>query len=285
MQKAPVVVVTGASSGIGEAIAREYARRGARLVLLARRRERLEELARECPAGALALACDVTDDGDVERAFAAALREFGRIDVVVANAGIAVSGSVERLSMAEYRRQLETNVYGVLRAAKAAIGPLRSTRGRLAIVGSVNGYVSLPGYSAYSMSKFAARALAESLGAELAIDGVSVTHVAPGFVASEIRKTDRTGRVRDGAKDPIPAFLTMSAERAARDIVRGIEARKPEIVVTNHGKVFTFLERHAPRFVHGVLRLAAPRIMLSADRGGRAPAKDGTSRPDTSKLN
>src|SRR5262249_11416949 len=111
-----VVFITGASSGIGAALAREFAKPGASLVLAARRTDRLEKLASELGRNgrrAIALACDVTRDGDLERAAAAVRDAFGRIDVVVANAGFSVVGTFERLTLDDYRRQFETNVFGV----------------------------------------------------------------------------------------------------------------------------------------------------------------------------
>src|SRR5262249_55599175 len=185
------VLITGASSGIGAALARECASKGAALVLTARRLDRLEALCREIEAmgrQALAVPCDVTVDGDLERVASAARQRFGRIDVVVANAGFGVVGPVERLTLADYRRQLETNVFGVLRTIHATLGDLRAARGRLVVIGSVSGHIATPGASAYAMSKFAVRALAEALGHELAGDGVSVTLVSPGFVESDIRR-------------------------------------------------------------------------------------------------
>ena len=158
-----VVLITGASSGIGAALAREFARQGADLALLARREDRLRGLAREIEAGghrALALAADVTIDGDVERAVLATRTAFGRIDVAIANAGFGVVGPVERLALDDYRRQFETNVFGVLRTVQATLPSLKATRGRLAILGSVAGYIATPGSSPYSMSKFAVRGLA-----------------------------------------------------------------------------------------------------------------------------
>ena len=123
------VLITGASSGIGAALAREYDKRGARVALLARRTDKLAEVARKVP-GAVPIACDVTDDASVQRAVREALAAFGDLDVVVANAGIGIMGSVEELSIDDYRRQFETNVFGVLRTAKASLGTLKRTSGR-----------------------------------------------------------------------------------------------------------------------------------------------------------
>src|SRR5438477_55079 len=239
------------------AVAREFARQGADLVLTARRADRLTALADEIERGgrrALALTADVTVDGDLERAVGQARAKLGRLDVVVANAGFGVVGPVERLALDDYRRQFETNVFGVLRTVHATLAELKASRGRLVILGSVTGYIATPGSSPYAMSKFAVRALAEALGHELAPAGVSVTLVSPGFVESEIRRVDNSGRLQSAAREPIPAWLIMPAERAARQIVRAIGRRRREIVVTGHGKVAVFVQRHAPAVVSAVVR-------------------------------
>ena len=137
------VLVTGASSGIGAAVARELALHGANLVLAARRRERIEALAAELGARvrAVPVEVDVTRDGSVEQAVAVAERELGGLDVAIANAGFAVTGRVDRLGLDDYRRQLETNVFGVLRTIYAALPALKRARGQLAVMGSVAGHV------------------------------------------------------------------------------------------------------------------------------------------------
>ena len=251
-----VVWITGASSGIGEALAREFARQGAILVLSARRTDRLEALARELsPDGARALAfpCDVTRDGDCEAAVKRAVEVFGRLDVAVANAGFGVVGSVSRLELEDYRRQLETNLFGVLRTVKAAIPELKRTKGRIAVMGSVNGYVALEGNSPYGVSKFAVRALCDSLRFELAHFGISVTHIAPGFVESEIRQVDNQGRHNGSARDPVPAWLVCPTAPAARAMVKAIVARRGERVVTGHGQAAVFMVRHFPRLFRFIL--------------------------------
>jgi short-subunit dehydrogenase len=251
------VFITGASSGIGAGLAREFARCGADVVLAARRVERLEVLAAEIRHGgrrALAIGCDVTRDGDVERALAAARTAFGRVDVVVANAGFGVVGDVERLTLDDYRRQFETNVFGVLRTVWAALDDVKRARGRIAIIGSVSGHLATPGSSPYAMSKFAVRALAEALGHELAQQGVSVTLISPGFVESEIRRVDNSGRLREAAPDPIASWLVMPTERAARQIVDAIARRRREAVITGHGRATVFLNRHAPWLIAALIR-------------------------------
>jgi short-subunit dehydrogenase len=252
-----VVFITGASSGIGAALAREFARQGADLVLLGRRAARLTALAGELERGgrrALAVTADVTVDGDLEKAVVQARAVFGRLDVVVANAGFGVVGPVERLGLADYRRQFETNVFGVLRTVHATLAVLKASRGRLAIIGSVAGYVATPGSSPYSMSKFAVRALAEALGHELAPAGVSVTLISPGYVDSEIRRVDNHGRLQTDAPEPVPAWLVVPASRAARQIVRAVARRRREAVITGHGKIAVFTQRHAPWLVARFMR-------------------------------
>ena len=250
------VLITGASSGIGAALARELAREGARLVLMARRRERLDALCAElAPAEAVVHVGDVTRRADLDAAVALAVERYGRLDVAVAIAGFGVVGPLEKLGIEDYRRQFETNVFAAIETSKACLAVLKKSHSRLVLIGSVAGYISTPNASPYAMSKFAVRAFAEALRPELAPQGVSVTLISPGFVTSEIRQVDNRGGWHPKAKDPLPTWLPMPAEVAARKIVSAIYRRRREAVITFHGKVLVWLARFAP----WVLRLAMRR--------------------------
>jgi len=245
-------LITGASSGIGAALAMEIARRGGDVALAARREERLKSLSdeiRQMGRRALALTCDVTRNGDLEKAAQETRDEFGRIDCVVANAGFGVIGGFDRLSLEDFRRQFETNVFGVLRTIQATRNDLIASAGCLAIIGSVNGYIAQPGLSAYAMSKFALLALADSLRYELKSHGVAVLHIAPGFIDTEIRKVDNKGIYHPEARDRVPVRLRMPAEEAARQIADAILKRQSNLVITGLGKLSVFLQRHFPALV------------------------------------
>src|SRR5215470_7892592 len=247
-----VVLITGASSGIGEALAREFVYHGAAVALAARRTDRVERLAEEIRAKrgrALAITCDVTKDGDLERAVNETKAALGPVNIAVANAGFGVVGAFERLELEDHRRQFETNVFGVLRTAYATLPELLRTRGCFVIIGSVSGHIGMPGTSSYSMSKFAVRGLAQSLRHELAGRGVGVVLISPGYVASELFQVDNRGRLHPEATDAVPRVLRMPAERAARQIVAAIARRRPEVVITGHGKAAVFLQRHVPWLV------------------------------------
>jgi short-subunit dehydrogenase len=268
------VLITGASSGIGAALAREYARRGRPVALLARRTERLSRLAaalREQGATVAVHTGDVTCDGDVGRCVQTLLAEGWRIDTVIANAGFTVTGALPQLSMSDYRRQFETNVFGVLRTVYESLPALRESRGRLVIMGSIAGHVAAPGASAYAMSKFAVRALAESLRGDLRGEGIAVTLISPGFIDSDIRRTDNRGQVRNEAPDPLPHWVRMRTARAARLMARGIAAGRDEIIITLHGKVLVWTARHFPWMVRALARHFVRWRKAAASRRSVAP--------------
>lgn len=267
----PRVVITGASAGIGEALAREYASQGASVALLARRGDKISMLARELMSWGgrtLAIPCDVREQSSLEGALGQVEREWGGVDIVIANAGFAVLGSVEELTMEDFRRQFETNVWGALGTAKAAIPHLKKTRGRLALVGSVKGTIAVPGGAAYAMSKFAVKALALSLEGELRPHGVSVTHLAPGYVETEFRNVDNDGQYRDRKVDQekMPAWMKMSARNCARIMRRAIEQRRFECVITGHGKFLVAFFRHFPGTFRWLLRRSGVTARPSAGK-------------------
>ena len=256
--KNKVVLITGASAGIGAALAQEFGLQEANLVLLARRRERLEAIAKTIdPTGerVLTVKGDVTQDGDLERAVAAAKDKFGKIDIAIANAGWSLKGNLEQLNLDDYRRQWETNLFGVLRTIYATLDELKKTRGRLVIISSVKSYIALAGDSPYATSKFALRALCQSLSRELAHDGVSVTHVCPGYVATEIRRVDEQGVFQESIEDSISPLLLRSATATAKQIIKAIANRRSEQVLTSYGKLVVLLQRHAPWLVSGLISL------------------------------
>jgi len=260
------VLITGASSGIGEELARQLGQAGAKLTLAARRKERLEELAQRITAAGkarpLVVKCDVTQDEDLQSAVSETVRQWGKLDVVIANAGFGVVGPLKKLSVEDYGRQFETNVFGVLRTIYAALPEIEKNKGNIVIIGSVSGWTSSPGASPYTMSKFAVRALANSITPELGLSGVKVTLISPGFVASEIRRVDNQGELHEDAKEPIPAWLVVRTDKAVGEILRAVAKGKQEAIITGHGKALVFLARFMP----WVLRLAGRR--MAAGRGG-----------------
>jgi short-subunit dehydrogenase len=268
------VLITGASSGIGEELAWQLGQAGAQLTLASRRKELLEKLAKRiADAGKptpLVVQCDVTQDGDLQKAVVETVRQSGKLDVAIANAGFGVVGPLKKLSVEDYRRQFETNVFGLLRTIYAALPEIEKNKGNIAIIGSVSGWAATPGASPYNMSKFAARALANAITPELRLAGVKVTLISPGFVRSDIRRVDNQGQFHEHAKEPMPSWLVMPTDEAVRQILSAIAKGKREAIITGHGKALVFLERFMPWAIRAFSR------KIAAGRGGyRSEPKTG----------
>ena len=190
----PVFLITGASSGIGAATALQAAQDGYRLVLAARSEEKLQALAEKVggPERAIAVRCDVTEWEDQQAMVARALEAFGRLDVAFANAGFGAPRGFEKSTVEHWRAMVLTNVYGAALTIRAAIGPLRESRGHLLLTSSVAGRRALPG-SLYSATKHAVTAMGEAARQELDGSGVRVTIIEPGMVDTPFFDNPVTG--------------------------------------------------------------------------------------------
>jgi NADP-dependent 3-hydroxy acid dehydrogenase YdfG len=179
----PVFLITGASSGIGEATARRAAREGYRLVLAARSEDKLAELARDLGGDerAIAVRCDVTEWDDQQRMVAAALERFGQLDVVFANAGFGAPRGFQESTVEHWRSMVLTNVYGAALTIRASLPPLYESKGNALLTGSVAGRRALPG-SLYSCTKWAVTAMGEALRQEVDGSGIRVSLIEPGTV-------------------------------------------------------------------------------------------------------
>jgi len=248
-----VVWITGGGSGIGRALALAFASEGATVAVSGRREERLQEVVQELEAhGAkgLAVRCDVADEASVAETVQKVVRTFGGLDVAVANAGFSVAGRIEKLSAADWRRQLDVNVIGAAMTARYALPHLRKRKGRMVLVGSVSSMLSTPGFGAYSASKYAVRAIGQALAVELHGSGVTCTTIHPGYIESEIAQVDNQGRFDSSREDRRPKNLMWPTDRAARVMVGAIARRKREYTFTGHGKAGAFAGRHMPSLVH-----------------------------------
>jgi NADP-dependent 3-hydroxy acid dehydrogenase YdfG len=181
MSEKKVWFITGTSSGFGRILAEAVLAKGERVVATARKPEVLRDLIEKYPETARALKLDVTNLEDVKSAIAETVKEFGRIDVLVNNAGYALAGAIEETSNEQIRQQFDTNLFGVLNVTRAALPVLREQKsGHIVNIGSVVGFTAFPSLGYYSATKFALEAVSEALAAEVAAHGIKVTIVEPG---------------------------------------------------------------------------------------------------------
>jgi NAD(P)-dependent dehydrogenase (short-subunit alcohol dehydrogenase family) len=203
-------LITGCSSGFGEALARHVLASGDRAIITARKRESVEDLVRGHAGGALPLALDVTDLSSVSAGVNEAVRWAGQLDVLVNNAGYAVVGAIEELSDDEVRRQFDTNVFGMWSMIRAALPAMRAQRvGHIINISSgISGFVASPGVGAYAATKHAVEALTEALAAEVEPLGIHVTAIEPGSF-----RTQWAGRSMMRAKTQIDAYVQTVGRR------------------------------------------------------------------------
>ena len=258
MTEIKTVLITGASSGIGKALAFEFAARGKNLVLLARRADLLSQIKtaiiEKFPVAVHIITVDVTSIDALQHAITAVTAESGNIDTVIANAGFGVLGHVADLTTADFKRQFDVNVFGVLNTFYATLANLRATKGRLCLIGSTQSYLTTPNATAYCMSKYALRSLAEGLYSELSAEGIAVTLINPGLIKTDIRRTNNFGVFHEHNKDNAPDFLMMNVEVAARKIANAIQARKRERAVTFHSQLGIWVARFLPGLLAFVFR-------------------------------
>ncbi|MFA5328752.1 MAG: SDR family oxidoreductase [Prolixibacteraceae bacterium] len=243
-----VVIITGASSGIGRALAKEFAGKGAKLSLGARRTELLEELKSELPQTEILISkTDVSEEADCRNLIEETVRHFGQIDVLINNAGISMRALFEDLDLKVIRQLMDVNFYGTVYCSKYALPYLLKSKGSLIGVISIAGYVGLPGRTGYSASKFAIRGFLDTLRIENLKKGLHVLVAAPGFTASEVRKVALSNDGTQQGETPRDESKMMTAEECAGHIVKAVEKRKRELILTfTEGKLTVFLGKFFP---------------------------------------
>ncbi|MBA4136819.1 MAG: hypothetical protein C0518_05835 [Opitutus sp.] len=271
-----VVIITGASSGIGEATARRLARGGARIVISARRQDRLDALARELdPTGAnvFAIAGDVTNETDRQRLVRATLEKFSRIDALVNNAGYGTRGPVEIVPVDAIRKNFETNVFSLIALTQLVAPHLRAQRsGTIVNIGSVAGRIARPLSSIYDSTKHALEALTDGLRGELKPFGVRVTLIRPGYIVTEFVEAANAASDKylenAGPYEPFMAGFRLGYQKLRRvaghpdDIARLVQHAltcanpAPRYAAPFHAKAFLFLKWILPgRVLERITRL------------------------------
>jgi len=269
------IVITGGGSGLGRALALEYARAGWRVAVLDRNREAAEEVAREVEdAGgkSLALACDVTNAAAVAHAATAIGRGWHGVDVLVNNAGIAGSGTVVDTPEEDWRRIMEVNLFGMVAVCRAFLpGLIRAGSGHIVNIASAAGFVSAPGMAAYNVSKAGVISLSESLRVELAPHRIGVSVACPSFFRTKLlddfsgSEESRQFALRLMEKSPL------TAEDVARQIRRGVRKREFMLVPHADARRILVLKRFAPElFFAAVKKGAAGFLRAQAARSSKA---------------
>ena len=246
-------IITGASSGIGRAIARELARQGAAVVVTARREERLRELLAEIESAggkAAMVVGDVTDPNVRQAAIDCVQSRFGGLDILVNNAGVGAMGLFEDADPQRLRRIMEVNFFALVEMTRLALPLLKQgNRPILVNVSSILGHRGVPYNSEYSASKFAVQGFSEAIRTEFGLRGIDVLVVSPGTTETEF-----FDRVLEKTSEPAwPEHAPVTAAEVARQTVRAIRLGRHEIVPYTWGKVLLWLNRLSPRLVDGLM--------------------------------
>ncbi|RLD35380.1 MAG: short chain dehydrogenase, partial [Bacteroidetes bacterium] len=236
--KDKVVIITGASSGIGKALAFEFSGKGAKCVLGARSHEKLAEIAEEIKlkGGEVAFAqTDVSVESDCKNLVLTAVEQFGKVDILINNAGISMRALFKDVDLEVIRRLMDVNFWGTVYCTKYALPYILEQKGSIVGVSSIGGIKGLPGRTGYSASKSAMGGLLECIRTEHLKEGLHVLVAYPGFTASNIRNTALAADGSQQGETPRDEQKMMSAEEVAQHIYRAVQKRKSTIVLTFEG--------------------------------------------------
>lgn len=248
-----VVIITGASSGIGLACAKEYASRGAAVSICARSADKLEEIKNELQSAGhriLVTPADVSKEEDCKRLIENTVKEFGKIDILINNAGISMRALFVDVDLAVMHKLMDVNFWGTVYCTKYALPYILQQKGSVVGVTSIAGFIGLPGRVGYSASKFAINGFLETIRVENLKTGLHVMVAAPGFTASNVRKAALTADGSAQGETPRHEEDMMSAEEVAVHMVKAINRRKRTLVLTFvEGKLTVFLRKWLPSLV------------------------------------
>jgi dehydrogenase/reductase SDR family protein 7B len=247
--KDKVVVITGGSSGIGRALAEEFGKNGAKILITGRNKTDLDRAVVELNGKGIQIAgfiADASVEEDNKRMAGEALRLFGKIDILINNAGITMRALFEDVDMAVVRKVMDINFYGVLYATQACLSEIIKNKGSVVGISSIAGFRGLPGRTGYSASKFALNGFLEVLRTEMLYRGVHVLTASPGFTASNIRNRALT---KDGSvqgESPRDENKMMTAEECAAHIYKATLKRKNFLILTAQGKLVVWINKWFP---------------------------------------
>lgn len=254
--KNKIVVITGASSGIGKACAHEFASRGAKLVLSARSGDKLNQLAKELEhtgTETLIVKADVSQESDCKQLIASTINKWGKIDVLINNAGISMRAAFKDIDVSVIKNVMDVNFWGAVYCTRYAVPHLIESKGTIVGISSIAGYRGLPGRTGYSASKFAMNGFLEALRTEVMNLGVNVLTVAPGFTASNIRNTALNSEGKAQAESPLNEQKLMTSEEVATHIYKGVVRRKRTITLTSQGKMTVFMNKWFPGIMDNIV--------------------------------
>ncbi len=250
--KGKIVIVTGASSGIGKALAEKFAANGAKVVMAARSLEKLEQLSKDLLKknyDVYAVKADVSIEEDCKKLIESCIAKYGTVDILVNNAGISMRALFEDVDLNVLKQLMNTNFWGTVYCTKYALPYLLLNKGSVVGVSSIAGYKGLPGRTGYSASKFAMQGFLETLRIENLKKGLHVLIACPGFTASNIRNT---ALAKDGSmqgESPLNEGKLMTSEVVAQKIITAIEHRKHRLVLTTQGKLIVLLNKFFPEMI------------------------------------
>jgi len=250
--KDKVVIITGASSGIGKALSFEMGRRGAIVVIAARSEDKLSEIEAELRTSGsrvLAVKADVSLEADCKELINVTFKKFGRIDVLINNAGISMRALFELAELDVLRRLMDVNFWGTVYCTKFALPHLLQSKGSVVGVSSIAGFKGLPGRTGYTASKFAMQGFLETLRIENLKKGLHVLIACPAFTSSNIRKTALAADGSPQGESPRDEDHLMKADVVAFKIANAIQKRKKILVITLQGKLIVLLNKLFPFFM------------------------------------
>lgn len=254
--KDKVVIITGGTSGIGEACAVIFGKEGAKIVITGRNKEKLDSSSRILEDNGiefLAVLADAGLEADNKRMAEEALRVFGRIDILINNAGISMRALFQDLDLEVFRRVMDTNFWGTVYATKYCLPSIIAAKGSVIGISSINGFRGTPARTAYTASKYAMNGFFEALRTEVMHEGVHVMVAAPGFTASNIRNNALTANGKTQGESPRDEGKMMTSAQVAEEILKASQRRKRDLVLTVQGKMVVFLNKWMPGIMDGVV--------------------------------